>query len=94
MLEIRGDLDLGQEPFGSQLGFQDLQRDLAFVLDIVGQVDGSHPAFAELTLDRVATVKGKQRPVPQARDRDRSGVRAARSPFADYFGRIVPPDWC
>ena len=44
MLEIRGDLDLGQEPFGSQLGFQDLQRDLAFVLDIVGQVDGSHPA--------------------------------------------------
>ena len=59
-----------------------------------GQVDGSHPAFAELTLDRVATVKGKQRPVPQARDRDRSGVRAARSPFADYFGRIVPPDWC
>ena len=62
VLEVGRRLDLGEEPFGTdhcgQLGLEDLQGDLAFVLQVVGQVDRGHPAFAELTLDRVAALEG------------------------------------
>ena len=62
MLQVRRRLDLGQEPLGSHdccdFGLQDLQRNLALVLDIGGQVDRGHPALAYLTLDRVAAVEG------------------------------------
>ena len=48
--QVRGGLDLGQEAFGtndsSQLGLQDFERDLARVLEVVGQVDRGHTAFA------------------------------------------------
>jgi len=37
-----------------QLGLQDLERDLPLVLQVVGQVDGRHPALAELPQDPVA----------------------------------------
>ena len=50
MLETRRRLDLGQEPFGShyrrEFGLEDLERDLALVLQIIGQVDRRHTAFA------------------------------------------------
>ncbi len=58
MLQVRRRLDLGQEALGTddggQLGLQDLERDLALVLEVVGQVDGGHPALAELVPDDVA----------------------------------------
>jgi hypothetical protein len=41
-----------------QLRLQDLERDLALVLEVVGQVDGGHAAFAELTLDGVSAFEG------------------------------------
>ena len=55
----RGDRpDLAHEPVGpdhrGQLGAQDLDRDLAVVLEIVGEVDRGHAALAQLPLDAVA----------------------------------------
>ena len=48
--QIRCRLDLGQEAFGTdnccEFGLQDLQRDLTFVPEVVGQVDRGHAAFA------------------------------------------------
>ena len=62
MVQVRGRPDLGQEALGAadrgQLGFQDLERDLTFVLQVVGQEDGGHAAFAELALDGVAALEG------------------------------------
>ena len=37
---------------------QDLQRDLSFVLQVVGQIDRRHAALTELTLDGVAAFEG------------------------------------
>ena len=71
--------DLAQEAFNAQLvahlRVQDLQRDLAFVLEIVGQVDRRHPALAQLTLDGVAAFEGGV----QAGD----GIRHGRTPRSD-----------
>ena len=58
MLEVGGGLDLAEEALaadcGGQFGPQDLDRDLAIVLEILGEVDGGHAARAELALDAVA----------------------------------------
>jgi len=62
VLEVGGGLDLGEKALaaddGCQLGLEDLEGDLAMVLEILGQVDGGHAALAELTLDRVAAGQG------------------------------------
>ena len=48
--QVGGRLDLGQEAFGSddccEFWLQDLQRDLALVLEVIGQVDRRHAALA------------------------------------------------
>ena len=58
MGQVGGGLDLGEEPLGtddgSQLRLEDLERDLALVLEVVRQVDCGHTALAQLTLDGVA----------------------------------------
>ena len=43
---------------GGQFGLQDLEGDLTFVLDVVGQVDRGHATRAKLTLDGVAAFEG------------------------------------
>ena len=52
MLEIGGDLDLGEEAFGAddgaEFGLEDLDGDLAVVLEVVREVDRGHAARAEL----------------------------------------------
>ena len=62
MLEVGGDLDLGEEALaaddGDELGVQDLDGDLAAVLQVVGEIDGGHAALAELALDAVAVGEG------------------------------------
>ena len=49
VLEVRRGFDLCQESLGSdhrsQLGLQDLKRDVAVVLQVFGPLDGGHPAF-------------------------------------------------
>ncbi len=61
MLEPGGDLDLAEEPLGpergGQLGPQHLHRDLAVVLDVLGEVHGGHAALPELALEPVAVAE-------------------------------------
>ena len=58
MAELGGDLDLPEEPLRAehrgQLRPEHLERHLAPVLEVVGEVDGGHAAAAELTLEAVA----------------------------------------
>ena len=58
MLQVSGGLDLGQEPRGAddcgEFRAQDLDGDLAVVLEVVREVHGGHAASAELALDPVA----------------------------------------
>ena len=58
MLQVGGGLDFAEEPLGAddggQLGPQDLDGDLAVVLEVLRQVDGGHAARAELALEAVA----------------------------------------
>ena len=58
MAEPGRDADLAQEPLGAEhraeLGVEHLDRHLAVVPDVVGQVDRGHPAAAELALERIA----------------------------------------
>ena len=66
MVEPGRDLDLGQEPLDAQhraqLGPEHLERDLAVVLEVGGEVDGRHAAGAELALDPVALFQGRGQP--------------------------------
>ena len=48
---------LGAE-HGGELGLEDLERDLAVVLEVLGEVDGGHAALAQLALDAVAVGEG------------------------------------
>jgi hypothetical protein len=58
MLQIRRRGDLGEEPLradhGGQLRFEHLERDLAPVLQVLGEIDRRHATRAELSLDAVA----------------------------------------
>ena len=58
MLEVRRDLDLGEEPLdaehGAELRVEHLERDVAVVLEVAREVDGGHAAAADLALDGVA----------------------------------------
>ena len=58
VVEAGGDPDLVEEPLGTehggQLGPQHLERDLAVVLEILGEIDRGHPALTQLALDPVA----------------------------------------
>ena len=62
MLQRRNGLDLAKEPLGTdhrgQLGAQDLDRDFAIVLEVLGQVDRGHAALAQLPFDAVAVGEG------------------------------------
>ena len=58
VLEVGGELDLGQEPLGAdhgrELRAQQLERDLAVVLQVLREVHRRHAAGADLTFDPVA----------------------------------------
>ena len=44
--------------YGGELRAEDFDGDLALVLQILGQVDGGHAAFAEVAFDLVAVREG------------------------------------
>ena len=58
----RRGLDLHHEALGAEhrceLGLEDLHRDQAVVLEVLGQIDGGHAARTELALDGVAVCEG------------------------------------
>src|SRR3972149_2194390 len=62
MVELRGDLDLAQEPVGAEGGrelwLEDLEGDSALVLEGLRKKTGPHPARPEFPLDRVAIGEG------------------------------------
>ena len=62
MLQVRGDRDLGLEPFdakdGAEFREQNLERDVALVFDVAREVDRGHAACADLALDNVAAREG------------------------------------
>ena len=55
MLQVRRDLDLGEESLGAEhgaeLGVEHLERDVAVVSDVAREIDGGHAARADLALD-------------------------------------------
>ena len=57
----RGGADFAQEPFATErrakIGMQDLEGDVAIVLDVVREVDGGHATLTQLALDPVAVGK-------------------------------------
>src|SRR5262245_51273079 len=59
MLQIRGELDLLQKPLGPQhrgeLRMQDLDRHVAAMPDVLGEIHGRHTALAELA-DQAVTI--------------------------------------
>ena len=63
MLKIRSGRDLLHKALGAQDGGefrpQHFYRDFAVVLEIVREIDRSHPAAAEFPLDGVAVGEGR-----------------------------------
>src|SRR5512143_4166789 len=62
MLKLRGRLDLAQESLtaegGRELRVQDLDRDVAIVLEVVREINGCHAAGTKFALDAVAIGDG------------------------------------
>src|SRR4029077_9707065 len=96
MVHLRDDVDLAREAVDAhrraQLGAQHLERDLAVVLDVAGQIDDGHAALTDLALDLVPAAQrggeffigrhaGKLRVRSPARERGGRGPEAeARKP--------------
>jgi hypothetical protein len=63
MLQVRGDPDLREKTLDSEnraeLRIQHFDCDRAIVAQIARQIDGGHPAGADLAIDRVATLQGR-----------------------------------
>ena len=83
MLQARRRRDLLHEPLGAEHGgelrLQYFQRDLAFVLEILGKKHRRHAAGAELALDLVSA---GERDVEAIRDRRHLFAACARSSAA------------
>ena len=71
MAQRRGGLDLLHEALGAEhggeLGLEDLDRDLAIVLEVFGQIHGGHAALPERALDAVAVGQGGDQAVGSTR---------------------------
>jgi hypothetical protein len=91
VLERGGGLDLLDEPLGAEhggeLGFQDLDGDLAVVLQVLCEVDRGHAARAELALDAVAV--GEACPEAVYRHRILTGGWCAEGAAASRAGVSV-----
>jgi hypothetical protein len=76
VLQLRGGLDLAQEPLaaerGAEVRVQDLDRDLTVVPHVLGEVHRGHPARTDLALDTVAML---------VRIHHRIRFRTFRSPY-------------
>ena len=69
MGELGGDLDLAEESLGAerggQIGTENLERDSAVVLEVVGEIHHGHPAPTQFPLDDVAVGEGGRKPLQQ-----------------------------
>ena len=59
VLQVRRDLDLGQEPLdtkhGAEFRLEHLERNATVVTEVAREVDGRHAALADLTVDGIAS---------------------------------------
>jgi len=57
MLKTRSRLDLDNEPLGTknrgELRLEDLECNLAIVLEVLSEIDGGHTTLAQLPIDAV-----------------------------------------
>ena len=71
MVQAGGDLDLAQEALGTdgsgQIRVQDLDRDLAVVLEILGEKHHGHAAATNSCIDRVPLGEGRLQAFEQVR---------------------------
>ena len=62
MLEVGGGLDLSEESLRTyhsrEFRLEDLERNVAVVLEVLGQVHSGHASLAQLTLDGVTALEG------------------------------------
>ena len=95
MLQVCGDLDLFEKPFriegGGQLGPQHLDRDLAMVFEVLGEVDHCHAARTQLTLDSVAVAEGGFQSFEGVRHRSIRCDFRYDPPRFDEFGALLGP---
>ena len=100
MLQVGGDLDLGEEAVaaddGTQLGMQDLDRDLAAVLQVLGEIDRGHAALAELAVEAIAIGERIGEAVEHAgahREAAASRARTSSSQFSTVMSweRVLSP---
>ena len=87
MLQVGGGADFQQEAIGGQLRaylrLEHLDRHLAVMLEVLGEVDRGHAAGAELPLDGVAVGEegleafDGHRPASEPRDADGAPARRA-----------------
>jgi hypothetical protein len=94
VLQVGRRADLYEEPLGAddgrELGLEDLHRDVAPVLEVLGQVHRGHTAGAELAQDAVAVGEGGGQALHGGTHR---GTRARSSAvkFCTTTGRDSPP---
>jgi hypothetical protein len=88
VLEIGGELDLGQEALGAddgrELGAQHLHRDPAVVAEVLGEVHRGHAARADLVLE---AVMAGQRTRDSRRQAAHGCSSRPRAPWAERSGR-------
>ena len=69
VLQVGRELDLGQEPLGAddrgELGPKHLERHPPVVADVLGEVDGGHPAGADLPVEAIAVRQGRLEPAEE-----------------------------
>ena len=87
-----GDPDFLQEPIapdqGGEFRPQDLDRDLAIVLQVLGHEDGSHATLSQLPLDVVAVREGGREAIVEGQV-SRSKVEGLRSKVVGLRSKVV-----
>jgi len=67
VLEIGDDPDFTKEPLGTdrrgEFGTENLERDLALVAQVAGEVHGGHATLSQLTLELIAVSQGCAQPI-------------------------------
>ena len=100
MLQVGGDLDLGEETIaaddGAQLGVEDLNGDLAAVLEVFGEIHRGHTALTQLAVEAIAVGESVDEPVRHAGAHREAAASRARTSSSQYstvmsWERVLSP---
>lgn len=74
VLQPGGGSNLGEETFaaerGSQFGEENLDGDVAVMSEVMGEVDGGHPAASEFAHDPIAISEGERQVIERTHTED------------------------